>query len=70
MVSIEQTVNAGGGCIWPLSMVETLGKTTKDNNLCLHMDGAAPNQCSSGQEYSECLCCPLQQSSDRPFKRA
>ena len=40
MVSIEQTVNAGGGCVWPLSMVETMGKTTKDNNLALHMDGA------------------------------
>ena len=40
MVSIEQTVNAGGGRVWPLSMVETLGKTTKDNNLALHMDGA------------------------------
>lgn len=40
MVSIEQTANAGGGCIWPLTTIEEIGLAAKDHNLALHMDGA------------------------------
>lgn len=40
LISIEQTTNAGGGCVWPLTTIEEIGAVANDHNLALHMDGA------------------------------
>jgi threonine aldolase len=40
LVEIEQTVNRGGGAVWPLAAIEAVGATARENGLCVHMDGA------------------------------
>lgn len=37
---VEQTSNQGGGTIWPLDAIETVGEAVRAHGLLLHMDGA------------------------------
>ncbi len=40
MIEIEQTANSGGGSIWPLETIRSVGAVAKEHGLILHMDGA------------------------------
>jgi len=40
LVNIEQTVNRGGGVIWPLATLKEIIKVAQSNSLVMHMDGA------------------------------
>jgi len=40
LISIEQTANAGGGSIWPVSTIEEIGEVAREHGIILHMDGA------------------------------
>src|SRR5262245_4285201 len=40
IVAIEQTVNRGGGAVWPLSAIEDVARTAHGRGLAVHMDGA------------------------------
>jgi len=40
LVSIENTVNKGGGCIFPLDSIMDIAKVASENKLRMHMDGA------------------------------
>lgn len=40
VVVIEQTSNHGGGSVWPIETVRTVGEAAKRRGLILHMDGA------------------------------
>jgi len=40
LVHVEQTVNRGGGAIWPLEALTEVARAAKDAGLALHMDGA------------------------------
>ena len=40
LVTVEQTHNAGGGSVWPLTRLETVSQAARSEGLKLHMDGA------------------------------
>jgi threonine aldolase len=40
MVSLENTMNKGGGCIYDFSEIQAIKEACKKNNLILHLDGA------------------------------
>lgn len=40
MVSLENTVNKGGGCIYDFNEIIKIKEVCKNNNLMLHLDGA------------------------------
>lgn len=40
LVCVEQTVNMGGGNVWPLAQIQAVAAVTKDAGLATHMDGA------------------------------
>lgn len=40
MVWIENTMNRGGGAVWPIDMITALRTFTNDHGFRLHMDGA------------------------------
>ncbi|MEO9804725.1 MAG: GntG family PLP-dependent aldolase [Reichenbachiella sp.] len=40
MVSIENTVNKGGGSVFPLDTIKEIAKVAVDNKLKMHLDGA------------------------------
>lgn len=40
LVEIEQTVNAGGGAVWPLAGIEAVADLARRHGLAMHMDGA------------------------------
>lgn len=40
MVSIENTVNKGGGSVYPLEAIKDIAKVAIDNKLRMHLDGA------------------------------
>ena len=40
MVSVEQTCNYGGGCVWPLDRLDDVVMTAHAHGLAAHMDGA------------------------------
>jgi threonine aldolase len=40
LVGIEQTVNRGGGAVWPLAAIEEAARTARSHGLAVHMDGA------------------------------
>jgi threonine aldolase len=40
LVNVEQTINRGGGTIWPSETLNGVAQVTKENDLSLHMDGA------------------------------
>lgn len=40
LVVIEQTVNRGGGAVWPLAGIEEVAKAARRAGLAVHMDGA------------------------------
>ncbi len=40
LVSIEQTSNLGGGCIWPLEGIQAVAAAAREHGLPVHMDGA------------------------------
>ena len=40
LVEIEQTMNRGGGAVWPLETVEAIAATAHNTGLVVHMDGA------------------------------
>ena len=40
LVSVEQTHNRGGGTVYPLEIIDKIGKITQDNDMAFHMDGA------------------------------
>ena len=40
LVEVEQTNNRGGGAIWPLEAIESVGRAAHAHGLDLHMDGA------------------------------
>ncbi len=40
LVSLENTVNKGGGSVYRLSDIKLINKVCRDNNLALHLDGA------------------------------
>ncbi len=40
LVHIEQTVNRGGGTVWPLATVQAVAEVASENGLKVHMDGA------------------------------
>lgn len=40
LVEIEQTVNAGGGAVWPLEAIEAVAGVARRHGLSMHMDGA------------------------------
>ena len=40
MVTIEQTMNYGGGAVWPMAAIEDVAASARRHGLILHMDGA------------------------------
>jgi threonine aldolase len=40
LVSLENTMNKGGGCVYDFKEIEKISLLCKDNNLKLHLDGA------------------------------
>ncbi|MGD9828153.1 MAG: low specificity L-threonine aldolase [Hyphomicrobiaceae bacterium] len=40
LVVIEQTVNRGGGAVWPQAAIEDVAKVARKHDLVIHMDGA------------------------------
>lgn len=40
LVHMEQTVNRGGGTVWPLATVQSVAEIATANGLKIHMDGA------------------------------
>lgn len=40
LVSVENTVNKGGGSCYDFSTLEAIGKVARENNLAYHIDGA------------------------------
>ncbi|HEX2338477.1 MAG TPA: GntG family PLP-dependent aldolase [Hyphomicrobiaceae bacterium] len=40
LLALEQTVNRGGGAVWPLSAIEDVANTARQHGLSVHMDGA------------------------------
>jgi threonine aldolase len=40
LVSIENTVNKGGGSVYPLDVIQDIAKVAVDNKLRMHLDGA------------------------------
>lgn len=40
MVEIENTMNRGGGAVWPIEAVREMGAFVRERGLRLHMDGA------------------------------
>ena len=40
IVAIEQTVNRGGGAVWPLSAIKDVARAAHGRGLAVHMDGA------------------------------
>ncbi len=40
LISIEQTSNWGGGSIWPLETIKSIGSIADAHGLAMHMDGA------------------------------
>jgi threonine aldolase len=40
LVAVEQTVNRGGGCVWPLDAIEEVAGIARGHGLAMHMDGA------------------------------
>jgi threonine aldolase len=40
LVAVEQTVNRGGGCVWPLEAIEDVAGAARRHGLAVHMDGA------------------------------
>jgi threonine aldolase len=40
LVALEQTVNRGGGAVWPLDSIDEIGRTARRHGLAVHMDGA------------------------------
>jgi len=40
LVALEQTVNRGGGAVWPLAAIEAVADTARQRGLSVHMDGA------------------------------
>jgi threonine aldolase len=40
LVAVEQTVNRGGGAVWPTEAIEDVGRVAHGHGLGLHMDGA------------------------------
>jgi threonine aldolase len=40
LAAIEQTVNIGGGTVWPLAAIESVAAAARDAGLAIHMDGA------------------------------
>jgi threonine aldolase len=40
LVGIEQTVNRGGGSVWPLEAIEDVARAARRHGLAVHMDGA------------------------------
>jgi threonine aldolase len=40
LVALEQTVNRGGGAIWPLDAIEAVANCARRHGLNVHMDGA------------------------------
>jgi len=40
MIAVEQTVNRGGGAIWPLAEIEKVAGFARERGLAMHMDGA------------------------------
>ena len=40
LVAIEQTVNRGGGAVWPLQAIEEVAAVARRHGLAMHMDGA------------------------------
>ncbi|MCG8358913.1 MAG: aminotransferase class I/II-fold pyridoxal phosphate-dependent enzyme [Kiloniellales bacterium] len=40
LVALEQTVNRGGGRIWPLAAIEAVAEGAREAGLLMHMDGA------------------------------
>lgn len=40
LVSIENTMNRGGGAVWPIESLRAICAFADDHGLCVHMDGA------------------------------
>ncbi|MGH6815170.1 MAG: threonine aldolase family protein, partial [Hyphomicrobiaceae bacterium] len=40
LVAIEQTVNRGGGAVWPMDAIEDVAHAGRRHGLAIHMDGA------------------------------
>jgi threonine aldolase len=40
ILAIEQTVNRGGGAVWPLAAIEDVARAAHARGLAVHMDGA------------------------------
>lgn len=40
LVHLEQTVNRGGGTVWPLEAIQSIATTAREHGLKMHMDGA------------------------------
>ena len=40
MIAVEQTVNAGGGTVWPLQTIRAVGEVAHRHGVVMHMDGA------------------------------
>ncbi len=40
LVCIEQTVNRGGGSVWPLNAIDDVARSARRHGLAVHMDGA------------------------------
>jgi threonine aldolase len=40
LVVVENTVNKGGGTIWPMEKIREIKKVCSDNDLAFHLDGA------------------------------
>jgi threonine aldolase len=60
LVAIEQTVNRGGGAVWPVEAIEDVARSARRFGLSVHMDGArilnAAVACSVAAERMAAPC--------------
>lgn len=40
LISVEQTHNRGGGIVYPINVIDDIGKIAKEQDMAFHMDGA------------------------------
>lgn len=59
LLSVENTTNRGGGACWEFHEIEAVAQLCRDNNMCLHCDGARLfNACAAtnveARYYAQC----------------
>jgi threonine aldolase len=60
VVTVEQTMNLGGGAVWTMPQIDDVAKVAKQHGLILHMDGARlPNAAVASGIAPKVMCAPF-----------